>query len=140
MLSRDIKIMEFLKRIAIDNKGINDRFKLAAAIVVKRNIISVGVNQKRTHPMQKQYGKNDKCIYLHAEISAIVNSLNHLNKDDLKKSTLYVYRVKKENQFASSWVSGEAKPCKGCESAIAAFQISNVVYSTNAENVYESYF
>jgi len=140
MLSRDYKFMEFVRRLAIDNKGVNNRFKLAAALVIKRDVISIGTNQLRTHPLQKQYGKNEKAIFLHAEICAIVNSLNHIEKDELKKATLYVYRVKKEQPFSSDWCDGEARPCVGCQSAISAFGIPRVIYSTNKNNVYEELF
>lgn len=139
ILNRDLKIMQFTKRLAIDNPGVNNRMKLAASLVIKRDIVSVGVNVMRSHPIQKKYGKNDQSIYLHAEINAIVNSLNHVDKDDLRKADLYVYRVKKDmnDPTRKHWVDGLSCPCEGCMSAIDAFKIKRVVHSTDTNNEYE---
>lgn len=136
--NRDVKIMQFVRRVAIDNPGVNNRLKLAAAVVTKRDIISVGINTMRTHPIQKKYGANDFKIYLHAEIAAIVNSLNHIDKDDLRKASLYVYRVKKDNSnpLNKNWVDGLSCPCEGCMSAIDAFKIKRVIHSTDESDMY----
>ena len=138
ILNRDAKIMQFTKRLAIDNPGVNNRMKLAASLVIKRDVISVGVNVMRSHPVQKKYGKNDNAIFLHAEINAIVNSLNHVDKDDLRKASLYVYRVKKDmhDPKREYWVDGMSCPCEGCMSAIAAFKIKRVIHSTEIDNEY----
>ena len=128
--------MNFTRRLAIDNPGVNKRMKLAASLVIKRDVISVGMNAMRSHPIQKKYGKNDEAIYLHAEINAIVNSLNHVDKDDLRKADLYVYRVKKDPVERKHWVDGLSCPCEGCMSAIDAFKIKRVVYSTDTNNEY----
>lgn len=143
ILNRDLKIMQFTRRLAIDNPGVNNRAKLAAALVIKRDIISVGVNTMRSHPVQKKFGKNDASIYLHAEINAIVNSLNHVDKDDLRKASLYVYRVKKDmnDPKRTYWIDGLSCPCEGCMSAIDSFKIKRVVYSTDKPDVFqEMYF
>lgn len=133
--NRDVKIMHFVRRLAIDNPGVRERFKLSAAIAIKRDIISVGNNMMRSHPVQKQYGKNHQAIYLHAEINAICNSLNHIDKDDLRKATIYVYRVKRASSENSiDWVDGNACPCSGCTSAIQAFGIRRLIYSTDVTN------
>lgn len=138
ILNRDYKIMQFVKHLAIDNPGVNNRMKLAAAIVIKRDIISVGVNVMRSHPIQKKFGKNDASIFLHAEINAIVNSLNHLDKDDLSKSSLYVFRVKKDSNDPKRkhWVDGLSCPCEGCMSAIDSFKIKRVIHSTDVTDDY----
>lgn len=141
IMNRDEKIMQFVRRNAIDNKGVRDRFKLSAALVIKRDIISVGNNMMRSHPVQKKYGNNDESIYLHAEINAICNALNHLVKDELRKATLYVYRVKRYSSVLNNkWVDGQACPCKGCTSAIYAFGINRVVHSTDVDNSYEEIY
>lgn len=138
ILNRDLKILNFTRRLAIDNPGINNRMKLAAALVIKRDIVSVGVNARRSHPIQKRFGKNSESIYIHAEIAAIVNSLNHVSKDDLRRASLYVYRVKRSSGDVSShsWVSGQSCPCEGCISAISAFKIRRVIHSTDVEHQY----
>jgi len=127
---RDYRIMDFLRRQAIDNEGAS-RAKMAAAVVLKGKVISTGRNQYKTHPIATEYGKNRDAIFLHAETHAIVNSLNHLDKDDLRKATLYIYRVKRPDNTKSSYVNGLAKPCKGCMRAIAEFDFKRVVYTTD---------
>lgn len=131
MLQRDLKIIELLRRMAIDNPGVRDKFKIAAAVVYKRDIISFGINQMKTHPMQKQFAKNHLAVYLHAEINAISNALNHLSKEELSKSSLFIQRVKRRNEYSCEWVDGLAKPCIGCQQAILAFGIKKVCYSTD---------
>lgn len=141
LFNRDRKIMQFVRRLAIDNPGINNRLKLAAAVVSKKDIISIGMNTMRSHPIQKKFGKNDNAIYLHAEIDAIVNSLNHIDKDFLRKCTLYVYRVKKDgNPKDRRWVDGLSCPCEGCMGAVDAFKIKRVVHSTDFNNEYEELY
>lgn len=139
MLNRDVKVMNLLRQIAITNNGVRKRFKLAAALTYKRDIISIGVNEMKTHPLQIQFGKNEMSIFLHAEISAIANALNHVNKEDLRKTTLYIHRVKRTGPN-SDWVDGLACPCDGCSSAILSFKIPRVIYSTNQAGKYEEVF
>lgn len=139
ILNRDLKVMQFTRRMAIDNPGVNKRMKLAASLVIKRDVISVGVNVMRSHPIQKKYGKNDASIFLHAEINAIVNGLNHVDKESLRFASLYVFRVKKDSNdpMHEHWIDGLSCPCEGCMSAIDAFKIKRVIYSTDVNNEYE---
>ncbi len=102
--------------------------RVAACIVYRGRIVSVGVNSKRTDPFQKRFAKNEHAIYLHAEIAAIKVALRHLSLDELKKSTLYVCRVRFENEDPTpEWAL--SKPCEGCRRAIMEFQIERVVYT-----------
>lgn len=126
MNSRDKKYMAFVRRLAINNPM---PVKLAACLVLKNEIISVGYNSDKSHPMQKRFGKNSDSIFKHAEIDCILNSLKHIEKENLQYSTLYVYRVKKETRISSDFVDGLAKPCVGCSRAIEHFGIKKVVYS-----------
>ena len=129
--------MKFVRRIAIDNNGVRKRFKLAAALAHKKTIISIGTNELRTHPLQGKFRKNNDAVFLHAEIAAIANALNHMNKDDLRDSTLYVHRVKRKSSLNhKDWIDGLAFPCEGCTSAIISFGIKRVVYSTDEQDVY----
>ena len=133
---KDQKIMDFLKRQAIDaDKVANAKF--AAAVAIRGKIISLGFCSKKSHPFAAKYGKNSSSIYLHAETAAILNSLNHVQKEDLEKATMYICRVKRPNANSKNWVHGLAKPCQGCVKAIAEFGFKKVVYSTENDNVYE---
>ena len=103
--------------------------RVTSCIVFKGKIIAVGQCKEKTHPFQKQYSKHTEAIKLHAENDVIVKALKKISINDLKRSTLYVARAKKYNR-GSKFIRGLAKPCTGCQSAIAAIGIKNVVYTT----------
>jgi len=134
--AKDHRVMNFLRRQAIDVKAVKSS-RIAAAVTIRNEIISTGYCQKRTHPFQARYCKNPEAIYLHAETNAISNALNHINKRDLAKSTLYIRRVKLPTKDDTEFVDGMAKPCPGCMRAIIAFGIRKVVYSTEEDGQYE---
>lgn len=135
LANRDRRIMQFIRRQAIDVEKVSNA-RIAAGIAIKGTLISTGKNSRRTHPFQKQFSKNDHAIFLHAETCAISNSLNHVAKEDLKKATLFIHRVKLPNKDSLDYVDGLAKPCSGCMSAIVAFGIRKVVYSTDTDGDY----
>lgn len=136
LAKRDLRIMQFIRRQAIDTEKVSNA-RIAAGIAIKGQLISTGRNSRRTHPFQKQFAKNDHAIFLHAETCAISNSLNHVSKEDLKKATLFIHRVKLPSKDSKEYVDGLAKPCAGCMSAIVAFGIKKVVYSTDTDGEYE---
>lgn len=107
--------------------------RLAACLVYKNQMIALGVNKKKTHPFQKQFGRNDQSIFLHAEIDCILNALRRFDVDFLSKCILYVQRVKKRGPNTRESISGLAKPCEGCQRAIIQFGIKKVVYSLDSE-------
>jgi len=100
--------------------------RIACKIVIGNREISYGFNSRKTDPFQKKYGKNKNAICIHSEVMAIKNALKRLDQNDLKNATLYIARAKK---IDGKFVYGLARPCLGCQRAIAAFNIKNVVYS-----------
>lgn len=80
--------------------------RVVAALVWNRKIISIGINQKKSHTLQALYGRNPESIYLHAEVDAIRRARYH---PKLHRSKLYVVRVRSNGKTAL------AKPCKGCQ-------------------------
>lgn len=135
--SRDEKFMAFTRRMAIQNSNSQSRAKLAASLVIRNEIISVGYNSYKTHPLQKRFSKNIEAIFKHAEVDCIVNALRHVDSIDLERSNLYVYRVKKLTKDHIDWSDGYSEPCSGCKQAINHFKIKKVVYSTDEDYVYE---
>ena len=135
--SRDKKYMSFTRRMAIQNKNSQQKVKLAASLVFQNEIISVGYNSLKTHPMQKRFSKNIEAIFKHAEVDCIVNALRYVDPADLERTTLYVYRVKKLTKDHEYWSDGYSEPCSGCKQAINHFKIKKVVYSTDEDYVYE---
>lgn len=127
------KIFDRLKPLAIESNS--GWARLSSAIVYKNQIVSTGVNSLKSHPFQKRFGRNSESIFLHAEISAIKNALRHMTIDDIADADLYVTRVKRENGRDSDFVSAMARPCAGCQRAIAEFGIRNVFYTTDKGTV-----
>lgn len=133
MSSRDKKYMDFVRRLATSN---NMKIKLAACLVIRNEIISVGYNSDKSHPLQKRFSKNSEAIFKHAEVDCIIKALKIIDEEDLKYATLYVYRVKKQNKGDAHWVSGLAEPCPGCHKAIEHFDIKRTVFSIDQEGCY----
>lgn len=105
------------------------RTRIAACIVYKNDIISIGVNQLKSHPFQAKFSRNSDSIFLHAETDAIKNALRHITVDELAKSKLYVCRLKVDHPQKRQYVRGLSLPCEGCKKAIATFNIKKVVYT-----------
>jgi tRNA(Arg) A34 adenosine deaminase TadA len=120
-------ILHTLAKVAAANPHPAEKF--AAAVVYRNRIISVGMNSMKSHPMAAKYGKNEHAIFLHAEVAAIKNALREIDVDDFSKCDIYITRVKKEKPFTKKFVWGLAKPCPGCERAIAEFGIKRVIYT-----------
>lgn len=103
--------------------------RLAASIVYKNEIISIGTNSKKTHTFQFKFAPNPDAIFLHAENSAIHKALKLLSKEEMEKSILYVCRAKYINRYKTGFTYGLAKPCSGCTEAIIRYNIGSVIYS-----------
>lgn len=108
--------------------------------VYKNQIIGIGYNTNKTHPLQKHYNKqriikgeyNPNLLYLpklHAEISCI-NQIKHLDID-FSKVKLYIYRSRKDRPYSLS------HPCKSCLAAIKDCGIKNIYYCTDEGYAYE---
>lgn len=95
----------------------------AAALVYKKQILGVGKNQLKTHPMMLRYQSDSHKIYLHAEIDAIVKTINLYGSEILKRCDLYVMRLTGGGNI------GMSKPCRGCQKAIDAFEIKGVYWT-----------
>lgn len=128
---------DLLFRMAQENPGGNDRHsgwqaRLAAGIWVKNELVALGWNQAKSHPLQKRFPKAPGYVYLHAEIHAITMALKKMNPEELMaaRTTLIVVRAKRESgKRNASWVRGLAKPCVGCQAAILHFQMKEVIWS-----------
>lgn len=118
-----------LKTIAEDLEPCGNA-RLAAMILFKNKMVSIGVNQYKTHPFAAKYSKNPDAIYLHAEAAAILSAKKKLTDQQLKKSTLIICRVKNILQ-GRKYVQmyGTAKPCPGCEQCIKEHGIQKLIYT-----------
>ena len=91
-------------------------------------VIGLGCNCNKTHPIQKKYNRyrkpSDSMLpKLHAEISCL-NQIKHLDIN-FSKVKLYIYRIRKDQPF------GMARPCPSCMAAIRDLGIRNIYYTTN---------
>ena len=115
----------FLLAKSVSDLSDYGRIKIGAVIVHKKEIISVGYNQRKSHPLQKhlnvyRFDEDDNCKhFLHAELSAILNSRNA----DLSGASIYVYRANKEG-------IQNCRPCEACMQAIKEKGIKTVYYTT----------
>ncbi len=125
----DPKIKQMLVRLAIENPGVRDRYKLSAGIVYRGHLIATGVNSYKSHPLMWEWGKNPNSIFLHAEIDAIKNALRLITQDQLAKCDIYIVRVKHPYNGSKGWTEGLAKPCPGCRRAIESFGLKRVFWT-----------
>ena len=116
------------------------KIHVGCVAVYQGNIIGIGCNTNKTHPMQQYYNRyrliDDSFEYtdtllpkLHAEINCL-NSIRHL---DIKfsKVKLYIYRTRTSKEH------GMARPCASCMAAIKDLGIKNVYYTTDSGYAYE---
>jgi tRNA(Arg) A34 adenosine deaminase TadA len=122
------KHLDVLSKIADALEPVSNA-SIAAAVVYKNSVVAVGINQRKSHPFAAQFRKNEHAIYLHAETDAIKNALKHISVEELSKASLYIARTKQVSSTDDTRIWGLAKPCEGCQKAIATFGIRNVYYT-----------
>lgn len=127
MSSFDEKILATLRIMAEDVTPVNSS-RIAAAIVLDKNIVSFGVNSRKTDTWAFYYSKHPEAICVHAEVAAIKNAVKRVGISVLENSTLYIARRKKSNDI---WVDGNCCPCAGCQKAIKHFKIKKVIYTND---------
>ena len=96
--------------------------------VYQGQVIGLGCNCNKTHPIQKKYNRyrkpSDSMLpKLHAEISCL-NQIKHLDIN-FSKVKLYIYRIRKDQPF------GLSRPCPSCMAAIRDLGVRNIFYTTN---------
>lgn len=131
------KFIDLAFKIASDMPDYGLRAKTAAIITRRNNIISVGTNKKKSHPLQKRYSRNIYKIYLHAETLAIINAIRDGNS--LEGTTLWVVRSRNKSR---SGIGIEREmaislPCIGCQRALISFGIKRVFYIDRKGEVQE---
>lgn len=104
------------------------RIHIGCVAAYHGNIIGIGCNSNKTHPIQDFYNKyrikSDKLLpKIHAEI----NCLNSIRSLDINfaKVKLYIYRICKDRPC------GIARPCPSCMAMIKDLGIKNIYYTTN---------
>lgn len=124
LTKKQIKYFEVAKAVSATA---DFRAKIGAAIIIEGQVISVGTNIRKSHPLQQKYDRfrtekpEDIPHYLHAEIAAIVRAKDY----DLTKAEIFVYRMNGDGRL------GMCRPCPACMNAIKDFGIKTVAYTTN---------
>ena len=131
---RNVDYRYFKKARQIANISDYKKQHVGCVAVYQGQVIGLGCNCNKTHPMQKFYNKyrmpSDYMLpKLHAEISCI-NQIKHLDIN-FSKVKLYIYRIRKDQPF------GLARPCPSCMAAIKDLGIRYVYYTTNYGYAYE---
>ena len=131
---RNVDYRYFKKARQIANISDYEKQHVGCVAVYQGQVIGLGCNCNKTHPMQKFYNKyrmpSDYMLpKLHAEISCI-NQIKHLDIN-FSKVKLYIYRIRKDQPF------GLARPCPSCMAAIRDLGIRDIYYTTNDGYVYE---
>lgn len=124
----------FSKAKLIANISDYHKIHIGCVAVYKGQIIGVGYNCNKTHPVQKYYNRyrinSDYMLpKLHAEISCI-NSIKKLNIN-FSKVKLYIYKPMKIQTY------GLSRPCPSCMHAIMDLGIKKIYYTSNTGFVYE---
>lgn len=132
--NRQIKYFNIAKEVA----KLSDFHKqhLGCVVVYKKQILSVGYNQNKTHTLQATYnqyrelnGDNVKHM-LHAELDAL--SKIRYSDIDWSKVEIYIYRENRStNEKALSY------PCSACKQYIVKLGIKNIYYTGNNSFCYE---
>lgn len=124
LTKKQIKHFEVAKAVSATAEF---RAKIGAAIVIDGQVVSVGTNIRKSHPLQQKYDRFRATTpqniphYLHAEIAAIVRAKDY----DLSKAEIFIYRMTGEGKL------GMSRPCPACMKAIKDFGIKTVAYTTN---------
>jgi deoxycytidylate deaminase len=124
MNKRDLHYFKIAREIS--KTSTFNRIKIGAIIVYKKEILSVEVNVKKTHPLQKKYNSlRFECQpeynhYLHAELRAIINS----SKNNLQGANIYVFREDLRGRLAP------CRPCPACMEVIKKYGIKKIFYTT----------
>jgi deoxycytidylate deaminase len=106
------------------------KFRLCAVALDKNGqIISYGVNKRKTHPLQGKYAADQYKIYLHAEIDCITKE----DKEVFRGSTLFVVRKRNDGKHGCS------RPCSGCMRMLRDYGFKSVVYFNEEGRFTEEY-
>lgn len=104
--------------------------------IYQGNIIALGCNSNKTHPMQNYYNRyrmHPQQNYYSAKLHAEISCLNSIRGMDINfsKVKLYIYRTRIDQEF------GLARPCPSCMAAIKDLGIRHIYYTSNDGFVYE---
>jgi deoxycytidylate deaminase len=113
---------------------------IGAVLVSGRDVIAVGVNGRKTHPLQKFYNRyrfhddKDSMHLMHAELEALIKGNQYLVNTENVKTIMYVYR-----EYRHTRKLAMARPCTGCIRALRDFNVHRAYYTTPDGFAYEEF-
>lgn len=130
MKPSDHKLFGIAKAVARTSR--HSSAHIGAVITCGKDTISVGVNGRKSHPLQRHYNTfrfiDERANHLmHAELDAIVKARAFIKAD----ASIYIYRELR------SGVPGMCRPCPGCMRALSDHNIKRIFYTTEAGLAYE---
>jgi tRNA(Arg) A34 adenosine deaminase TadA len=102
--------------------------RIVAGIYRRGKLLSVGFNQRKSHPLQSQWSDRPERIFLHAEIDCIKNYLYKHTISSLTECDMVIVRAKLKG---TKWVTGLAKPCSGCSRALEFYGLKSIKWSVD---------
>jgi len=120
--SRDIKFFNMAK--AASELSTFVRVHIGAVVVLKNEVIAVGQNVKKSHPLQSKWASicnRRESIWLHAEMHCLTKLIN--TRYDLSNARIYIFRHDKKGQKALS------RPCEICMTALRHYGINQILYT-----------
>lgn len=113
---------DYITNLAYDMRKSQCRRQFHVAAIFKRKrLISIGLNNIKTHPMMKGLYPDHPGLGIHAEFAAIIAAYGL--KEDYSKYDIYVIRIDNNGNLANS------KPCEHC---------SKILQNCNFKTIYHS--
>jgi deoxycytidylate deaminase len=109
----------------------HNKAHIGAVIVCGKDILSVGVNGMKSHPLQAKYNRlrfeDERANHLmHAELDALVKA-----KAMKANPAVYIYRELRHGG------TGMSRPCVGCLRALIDHGVTRMFYTTEQGFAYE---
>lgn len=134
MFKKDYHFFDLAEKVS-KTSDLEKRIKIGAVIVDKSEVISVGSNRRKSHPLQKLLNKkyfssrfgrlyDIDPIYQHFNIHAELNAILNAGDRDLNGCSIYVFRRNGNGVISMS------RPCKACMAAIKSCGIKKIYYTT----------
>ena len=128
LMARDYKFFEAARQAALKS---DFKIRVGAVAIYGGRIIASASSSEKTSTLQYFYNKyrdfsvngSDCLPKLHAEVG-LVSKLRKMQNVDMKRVSVYVYRVCKSKPFSL------ARPCAGCMRALRDAGIRSVYYTT----------
>lgn len=134
MFKKDYHFFDLAEKVS-KTSDYGKRIKIGAVITDKSEVISVGSNRRKSHPLQKMLNKkyfssrfgglyDIDTIHHHFSIHAELNAILNAGDRDLNGCSIYIFRRDSNGDISM------CRPCKACMAAIKLCGIKKIYYTT----------